>query len=96
MASWVQDVQAEFKSKRRDLHINKLRPFKKTLVCNALAKKAAKCFLVMSNKPNMKNYKNKNLGEEKVLALLVAYKTAFGTCHGLLRRSNAAQTTGEG
>jgi hypothetical protein len=65
MVSWVRDIQSEFKSKRRDLHFNKLLPFKKTLVCSALAKKDAKCFLVMSNKPNIERYKNQNLGEER-------------------------------
>jgi hypothetical protein len=65
MVSWLLDAQADFKSKRRTLHFNKLLPFKKTLVCAALAKKDAKCFLVMSNKPNIQNYKNRSLGEEK-------------------------------
>jgi hypothetical protein len=65
MVSWVQDVQSEFKSKRRDLHFNKLLPFKKGLVCGALAQKDAKCFVVMSNKPNIENYENKKLGEER-------------------------------
>ena len=31
MVSWVHDIQADFTSKRRDLHYNKLLPFKKTL-----------------------------------------------------------------
>jgi hypothetical protein len=65
MVSWARDAQADFISKRRNLHFNKLLPFKKTLVCSSLAKKDAKCFLVMSNKPNIQNYKNKNLGEER-------------------------------
>jgi hypothetical protein len=65
MVSWVRDAQADFTSKRRALHYNKLLPFKKTLVCAALAKKEACCFAVLSNKPNIENYKNKNLGSEK-------------------------------
>ena len=65
LVSRVQDVQTDFKSKRRNLHYNKLLPFKKTLVCSGLAKHGAKCFVVMSNKQNIEQYKNKNLGEEK-------------------------------
>jgi hypothetical protein len=63
MVSWVQNVQAEFTSKRGDLHFNKLLPFKKTLVCNALAKKDAKCFVVISNKKNIEKYKNHKLDD---------------------------------
>ncbi|MGJ4958002.1 DUF3800 domain-containing protein [Bradyrhizobium sp. HKCCYLRH2015] len=65
LVSWVKDVQEGIKSKRRDLHFNKLLPFKKSMVCAALAQKDARCFSVMSNKQNIERYKNKNLGEEK-------------------------------
>jgi Protein of unknown function (DUF3800) len=65
MVSWVRDAQADFTNGRRDLHYNKLLPFKKTLVCGALAKKDARCFVALSNKPNIENYKNENLGSEK-------------------------------
>jgi len=63
MVEWVNDVQAEFTSKRDDLHFNKLLEFKKTLVCTALAKKPCKCFVVMSNKKNIEKYRNPNLDE---------------------------------
>lgn len=65
MVSWVEDAQSEFKSKRRDLHFNRLLPFKKTLVCGSLSRKDAKAFLVLSNKLNIANYQNRNLGSEK-------------------------------
>jgi len=39
MVAWTQDVQAEFISKRSDLHFNKLLPFKKTLVLRCLGEK---------------------------------------------------------
>jgi hypothetical protein len=61
MVTWVQDVQADFTSKRGDLHFNKLLPFKKPLVCAQLALKDCKCFVVMSNKKNMEKYKNSRL-----------------------------------
>ena len=61
MVSWTQDVQAEFISKRADLHFNKLLDFKKSLVCTALAKKECKSFVVMSNKKNIEKYKNPRL-----------------------------------
>ena len=63
MVAWTQDVEADFISKRTDLHFNRLLPFKKTLVCNALAKKDAKCFVVMSNKKNIEKYKNNKLDD---------------------------------
>jgi hypothetical protein len=65
LVSWVQDVQAEIRNKRRNIHFNKLLPFKKSLICAALAKKDARCFLVMSNKRNVQGYQNKKLGEER-------------------------------
>src|ERR1035437_3100370 len=58
--AWTQDVQVDFISKRTDLHFNELLPFKKTLVCNALAKKDAKCFVVMSNKKTSKSIRTTN------------------------------------
>ena len=61
MVSWVQDVQADFTSKRDDLHFNKLLDFKKGIVCTALAKKDCKAFVVMSNKKNIEKYKNPRL-----------------------------------
>jgi hypothetical protein len=61
MVAWVQDVQADFISKRRDLHFNKLTEFKKPLVCAQLAQKDCKCFVVMSNKKNIEKYKNARL-----------------------------------
>lgn len=63
MVAWVNDVQAEFTSKRADLHFNKLLDFKKTLVCAALAKKPCKGFVVMSNKKNIERYRNPNLDD---------------------------------
>jgi hypothetical protein len=63
MVIWTQDVQAKFTSKRADLHFNKLLDFKKTLVCSALASKAAKGFVVMSNKKNIEKYKNPRLDD---------------------------------
>src|SRR6202000_5764 len=61
MVSWVNDVQANFTSKRSDLHFNKLLEFKKPLVCAALAKKPCKAFVVMSNKKNIERYRNNKL-----------------------------------
>lgn len=63
MVSWVSDLQSGFTSQRRDLHFNKLLDFKKSLVCGELAKKHAKCFVVMSNKKNIERYKNPNLDD---------------------------------
>ena len=84
MVTWTQDVQAKFTSKRADLHFNKLLPFKKTLVCSALATKQAKCFVVMSNKKNIEKYKNPRLDDDNkawiywfLTRLLLERVTAF-------------------
>jgi hypothetical protein len=84
MVTWTQDIQSEFTSTRPDLHFNKLLPFKKTLVCSALAKKQAKCFVVMSNKKNIENYKNPRLDADNkawiywfLTRLLLERVTAF-------------------
>jgi hypothetical protein len=61
MVAWTKDVQADFTSKRTDLHFNKLLDFKKPLVCAALAKKDCKAFVVMSNKKNIERYRNHRL-----------------------------------
>jgi hypothetical protein len=61
MVAWVHDVQADFTSKRGDLHFNRLLEFKKPLVCAQLAKKDCKCFVVMSNKKNIERYRNARL-----------------------------------
>lgn len=63
MVSWSKDVQADFVSRRADLHFNKLLDFKKRLVCGALAKKDCRCFVVMSNKKNIEKYKNPRLDD---------------------------------
>lgn len=63
MVAWTQDVQADFNSKRTDLHFNKLLPFKKSLVCSAIAKKHCRAFVVLSNKKNIERYKNANLDD---------------------------------
>jgi hypothetical protein len=61
MVGWTKDVQSGFLSKRTDLHFNKLLDFKKLMVCEALAKKDCKAFVVMSNKKNIEKYRNHRL-----------------------------------
>ncbi|TMJ46438.1 MAG: DUF3800 domain-containing protein [Alphaproteobacteria bacterium] len=60
MVAWTKDVQADFTSKRTDLHFNKLLDFKKPLVCAALAKKDCKSFIVMSIRRISKNIETLN------------------------------------
>jgi hypothetical protein len=88
MVTWTQDVQAKITSKRADLHFNKLLPFKKTLVCSALATKQARCFVVMSNKKNIERYKNPRLDADNkawiywfLTRLLLERVTAFCAQH---------------
>jgi hypothetical protein len=64
LVGWIDDLQAEFTSRTPTLHFNKLLPFKKSLVCGALAKKPCACFVVMSNKRNIEKYKNPKLDDD--------------------------------
>lgn len=56
---WVSDMMKAMNSHQlRDIHFQKLRPDKKSLVCSYLAQKRVKLFTVISNKQNMQGYNN--------------------------------------
>jgi hypothetical protein len=95
MVSWTQDVQADFISKRTDLHFNKLLDFKKSLVCTALAKKECKSFVVISNKKNIEKYRNQRLDpSNKSCDLLVPRTAPTGARYRILRKPNSAGAAG--
>jgi hypothetical protein len=55
---WVRDMLRKIKSQRRILHFTDLRPWNKRIVCSEIATLPVRCFVVCSNKKNMKRYSN--------------------------------------
>ncbi len=59
VAKWVADMMSAINSHQmRDIHFSKLNPARKQLVCRYLAERKVRCFVVLSNKQNMKGYRN--------------------------------------
>ena len=64
---WVRDtITALEQHQRKDLHFRDLSSEKKKFVCSAIAEKPLRCFAVLSNKKNMRQYRNQRA--EKVPA----------------------------
>lgn len=55
---WVTDILRAIRSQRRYLHFTDLKPWNKRIVCGEIAKLPVRCFVVCSNKKNMKGYRN--------------------------------------
>jgi hypothetical protein len=55
---WVRDILRRIRSQRRDLHFTDLKPWNKRTVCTEIATLPLRCFVVCSNKKNMKGYRN--------------------------------------
>lgn len=58
VASWRNDILRGITSQRKDLHFTDLRPWNKRIVCTEIAKLPVRCFVVCSNKKNMRGYRN--------------------------------------
>jgi hypothetical protein len=59
VADWVAELTASMNSRQmRDLHFQKLSPARKLLACAYLAERPVRCFVVASNKQNMRGWKN--------------------------------------
>jgi hypothetical protein len=59
VVGWVRDIRSKLrKVNRPDLHFRHLSPPNKRIVCNGIAELPLRCFVVMSNKKNMQNYRN--------------------------------------
>lgn len=57
--SWVKDILSSFKRRqKKGLHFRGLNEVNKILVCAKMASLPVRCFVIMSNKKNMKGYKN--------------------------------------
>jgi Protein of unknown function (DUF3800) len=60
--TWIKDIQSKFKNvQSQHLHFADLLPFKKLIACKALATNPCRIFVVMSNKKNIRQYRNPNL-----------------------------------
>ncbi len=58
VAAWRSDILCATKSQRGDLQFTNLRPWNKRIACGEIAKLPLRCFVVCSNKKNMRGYKN--------------------------------------
>jgi hypothetical protein len=56
---WASELMAAMGSHQmRDLHFQKLSPARKLLACDSVATRPVRCFVVASNKQNMRGWKN--------------------------------------
>lgn len=61
VSTWIGDMTAAVRSHQlRDIHFAKLSPQRKLLVCQHLANLPVRCFVVASNKQNMRGWRNSN------------------------------------
>jgi hypothetical protein len=58
VAPWRNGILRETRSQRKDLHFTNLKPWNKRIACAELAKLPVRCFVVCSNKKNMRGYTN--------------------------------------
>jgi hypothetical protein len=58
VAPWRNDILRAIKSQRKDLHFTDLREWNKRIACVEIAKLPLRCFVVCSNKKNMRGYTN--------------------------------------
>ena len=66
LANTHEAILSQFRNCQTDfLHFKNLLPFKKLIACNEIAKTPCRGFCVISNKINILNYRNKNLGPNK-------------------------------
>lgn len=56
---WVEEIKQAMASRQmRDLHFSRLTPARKLLACEHVARLPVRCFAVMSNKQNMRGWRN--------------------------------------
>ncbi len=58
VAPWRNEILRQIRSQRKDLHFTDLKPWNKRIVCSEIAKLPVRCFVVCSNKKNMRGYRN--------------------------------------
>jgi len=56
---WIADMMSEMNSRQmRDIHFAKLNPARKLIACQHVAKRPVRCFVAISNKQNMRGWRN--------------------------------------
>lgn len=56
---WAKELMVQMDSHQmRDIHFQKLTPARKLIACQSVASRPVRCFVVCSNKQNMKGWKN--------------------------------------
>lgn len=59
VTGWISDLRKKLNSHQlRDIHFQKLQPGRKLISCNHVAELPVRCFVVASNKRNMRGYSN--------------------------------------
>lgn len=59
VTGWAQELMASMDSHQmRDIHFQKLSPARKLLACRSVASRPVRCFVVASNKQNMRGWRN--------------------------------------
>lgn len=59
IAGWISDLRGKLNSHQlKDIHFQKLQPARKLIACNHVAGLPVRCFVVASNKQNMRGYSN--------------------------------------
>jgi hypothetical protein len=58
VATWRNEILSLTRSQRKDLHFTNLKPWNRRIACSEIAKLPARCFVVCSNKKNMRGYTN--------------------------------------
>ncbi len=66
---WVRDILKDIKfDQRSSLHFQPMDDWRRTLVCSSIAKLPVRCFVAMSNKQNMRGYRNEKVEKAAPLA----------------------------
>ncbi|ODT64184.1 MAG: hypothetical protein ABS77_01455 [Phenylobacterium sp. SCN 69-14] len=56
---WISEMMTEMASRQmREIHFAKLNPARKLIACRHVAARPVRCFVVMSNKQNMRGFRN--------------------------------------
>jgi hypothetical protein len=96
LANTHERILSQFRNRQTDfLHFKNLLPFKKSIACAEIAKAPCRAFCVISNKINILNYRNPNLGNNKdwlywwMTRILLERVTEF--CHRYAQKTNIVE-----
>lgn len=59
VGTWASELKSSLRSKQlRDIHFQRLSPERKLIACESVASRPVRCFVISSNKRNMKGWRN--------------------------------------